>query len=184
MLYKIVHLIIDFAGTLLAGACLLRAWMQRQRVAMRNPLGQFVMTLTDWLIKPLRRLIPGYAGIDWASLVAALLVSLGAVLVLVALRAGSFDVGFPAVGSILGMALTWLVKWAIYLAQALVLIGAVLSWVNPFSPLLPVVDALSGPLLRPIRRVLPMMGRIDLSPLVFLLGTQIALIVLQDVGLS
>jgi len=183
MLYKIVHLIVDFAGTLLAGACLLRAWMQRQRVAMRNPLGQFVMTLTDWLIRPLRRVIPGYGGLDWASLVAGLLVSLAAVLLLALLGNAMGATGFPGLLVLLGTALLWLVKWAIYLAQALVLVGAVLSWVNPFSPLLPVVDLLSAPLLRPIRRIVPLIGRVDLSPLVFLLLAQIVMIVLHDLGM-
>lgn len=178
MLYQILHLVVDFAGTLLAGACLLRAWMQRQRISMRNPLGQFVMTLTDWLIVPLRRLLPGYGGIDWASLLAAFLVALLAVGVLAFVVAP----GLPPLLSLVLTALLWLVKWTVYLAQALVLVMAVLSWVNPFSPLLPVVDALAGPLLRPIRRVLPNVGRIDLSPLVFLLLAQIALIVLHEAG--
>ena len=183
MLNEILHLIIDFAGTLLAGACLLRAWMQRQRLSVRNPLGQFVMTLTDWLVRPLRRLIPGYAGVDWASLLGALLVSGVAVLLFVTAGVAVGDGRFPNPVLLLGMALIWLAKWSIYLTQALILIGAVLSWVNPFSPLLPVVDALTGPLLRPIRRALPMLGRIDLSPLVFLLALQILLIVLRNISL-
>lgn len=181
MFNEIVRLIVDFAGTLLAGACLLRAWMQYQRLNVHNPLGQFVMTLTDWLVRPLRRVIPGYRGFDWASIAAAFLVGLVAVLLLVAVGMAS-GAGFPSIGFIAGLTLVWLIKWAIYLAQALVLIGAVLSWINPYSPVLPVVDALTGPMLRPIRRVVPMIGRFDLSPLVFLLAMQILLIVLRNVS--
>ncbi len=62
--------------------------------------------------------------------------------------------------------------------QLMILIAAVLSWVNPFSPLLPVFDALTAPLLAPLRRLLPRSGRLDFSPLVALLLIQIALIVL------
>jgi YggT family protein len=61
----------------------------------------------------------------------------------------------------------------------MILIVAVLSWVNPFSPLLPVFDALTAPLLAPLRRVMPRSGRIDFSPLVALLLIQIALIVVS-----
>jgi len=183
MIYQIIHLLVDFVGTLLAGACLLRAWMQWQRVGVRNALGQFVLTVTDWLVRPLRRVVPGYAGIDWASLVGALLVSLAAVVALgLAGMAGGGR--FPGIAVVFGVALVWTLKWALYLAQALVLIMAILSWVNPFSPLLPVVDALAGPMLRPIRRIVPMIGRVDLSPVIFLLLAQITLIVLQRIALD
>lgn len=181
MFHEIVRLIVDFGGTLLAGACLLRAWMQYQRLNVHNPLGQFVMTLTDWLVRPLRRVIPGYRGLDWASIAGAFLVGLVAVLLLVMVGMAS-GADFPSIGFVAGLMLVWLIKWAIYLAQALVLIGAVLSWINPYSPVLPVVDALTGPMLRPIRRVVPMIGRFDLSPLVFLLAMQILLIVLRNVS--
>jgi len=182
MLYEIVRLIVDIGGTLLAGACLLRAWMQYQRLNVHNPLGQFVMTLTDWLVRPLRRVIPGYRGFDWASIAGACVVTLVAVVLLVAAGMASGASDFPSIGFIVGLTLVWLIKWSIYLAQALVLIGAVLSWINPYSPVLPVVDALTGPMLRPIRRLVPMFGRFDLSPLVFLLAMQILLIVLRNVS--
>jgi len=182
MLYEIVRLIVDLGGTLLVGACLLRAWMQMQRINGHNPLGQFVMTLTDWLVRPLRRVVPGYAGFDWASIAGAAMVSLAAVLLL-AIVAMTGGAGFPSIGFIFGLTLVWLIKWAIYLAQALVLIGAILSWINPYSTILPVVDALTGPMLRPIRRVMPLIGRFDLSPLVFLVAMQILLIILRNVSL-
>lgn len=184
MLQQILQLIVDFVGTLLAGACLLRAWMQWQRVGVRNALGQFVLTVTDWLVRPLRRVVPGYGGVDWASLIGASLVSLCAVLVLAGASMASGAGSFPNVALLLGVAVMWTIKWAVYLAQALVLIMAILSWVNPFSPLLPVVDALAGPLLRPIRRIVPLIGRVDLSPVIFLLLAQIALIVLRRLALE
>lgn len=181
MLYEILRLLVDVAGAMLAGSCLMRAWMQAIRVNMANPVGMFVMRLNDWLVRPLRRVVPGYAGVDWASLLAAYLVGLVAVLIL-SLAAVSISAFNPVL--VLGLALVWCLKWAIYLAQALVLITAILSWVNPFAPLLPLLDALTGPVLRPMRRVLPMLGRFDLSPLIFLLLMQIALIVLRGVSLS
>ena len=178
MLYEIVHLIVDVLGGLIVGACLLRAWTQALRVRAQNPVGTFVMALTDWIVRPLRRIIAARGGIDWASLVAALAITLFAVAIDLVLR---FE-ALPGLELWLGLTFIWLLKWTLYLAQLLILIAAVLSWVNPFSPFLPAFDALTAPLLAPFRRVLPRAGRIDFSPLVALLLIQIALILLSRIS--
>jgi YggT family protein len=175
MLYEIVHLIVDVVGGLLVGACLLRAWMQSRRIGGANPVGAFVMGLTDWIVKPLRRILPGYGGVDWGSVVAAIVITFVATTIDLALRWG----GMPPFELLVGVTLIWLLKWILYLAQLIILIAAVLSWVNPFSPLLPVFDALTVPLLAPIRRVLPSSGRLDFAPLVALLLIQILLIIVS-----
>ena len=178
MLYEIIHLLVDVIGGLLVGACLLRAWMQLRRIGGANPVGSFTMGLTDWIVRPLRRIVPGYAGIDWASLVAAFVITLVAVMIDLGLRFG----GLPPIGFTLLLTLVWMIKWVLYLIQLMIVIAAVLSWVNPFSPFLPVFDALTAPLLAPLRRVLPRMGRVDFSPLVALLAVQIALIVVNRIA--
>ncbi len=178
MLYEIIHLIVDVVGGLVVGACLLRAWMQARRIPGANPVGTFVMSLTDWIVRPLRRVVPAYRGIDWASIVAALLITLVAVVIDLSLRFG----GVPPSELIVGVTLVWLIKWTLYLAQLLILIAAVLSWVNPFSPFLPVFDALTRPILAPIRRLLPQSGRMDFSPLVALLVIQVALIIVNRIA--
>ena len=76
MVANIVSLIIDTVSTLLAGVLLLRFWMQAVRVRPPFSLGQFMFKTTDWLVLPLRRVLPGLGGFDWASLVGALLVAL------------------------------------------------------------------------------------------------------------
>lgn len=150
---------------------------------MRNPVGSLVMSLTDWIVKPLRRVVPGTGGIDWASLVAAFLISLVAsIATLLLLAAIDGFIRLPAPELVLGLALVWVVKWALYLGWLVVLLVAVLSWVNPFSPVLPVFDALTAPLLKPIRQILPNFGRFDLSPLVLFVIIQILQIVLQGVA--
>jgi YggT family protein len=174
MLYEIVHLMLDVIGGLLVGACMLRAWMQTRRIGGANPVGAFVMGLTDWIVKPLRRIIPAYRGFDWASLVAAFIITLVAVAIDFGLRFGQLPPDL-----VLEVTVVWLIKWMLYLAQLMILIAAVLSWVNPFSPLLPVFDALTAPILAPLRRLLPRSGRIDFSPLVALLLIQIALIIVS-----
>ncbi len=178
MLYQIIHLLVDVIGGLLVGACVLRAWMQVRRIGGANPVGTFVMSLTDWIVRPLRRIVPGYKGIDWASLVAAFFITSVAAAIELGLRFG----GLPPPDLLLCLTLVWLVKWILYLAQLMILIGAVLSWVNPFSPILPVFDALTGPFLAPLRRILPRSGRVDFSPLIALLLIQIALIVVNQLS--
>ena len=178
MFYEIIHLVVDVVGGLIVGACLLRAWMQRLRIGSANPISNFVMSLTDWIVKPLRRVVPGYAGIDWASIIAAFVITLVAVAVDLGIRVG----GVPPLEVWFGLTIVWMIKWVLYLAQLIILIAAVLSWINPFSPFLPVFDALTRPMLSPLRRILPTAGRIDFSPLAALLLIQIALIVLNRVA--
>ena len=62
MLYQIASFLLDVVGGLLTGACLLRLYMQWQRVPFSNPVGGLVFALTDWLIMPLRRVIPPTRG--------------------------------------------------------------------------------------------------------------------------
>ena len=178
MFYEIVHLIVDVAGGLVVGACLLRAWMQSLRIGAQNPVGTFVMALTDWIVRPSRRLVAARGRIDVASLIAALVITLLAAAIDLTLR---FE-ALPPPDLLLGLTLVWLLKWTLYLAQLLILIAAVLSWANPFSPFLPAFDALTAPLLTPLRRLLPRAGRIDFSPLVALLVIQIALILLSRIS--
>lgn len=173
MLLQIVRLLIDTVGVLIAGSCLLRLWMQIRRVGVRNPVGTFVLALTDWLVLPLRKIVPGAGGIDWASLIGAYLVAVVAAAILLAV-AGALDAG-----QVFLIALIWTVRWALYLVMVLVIAIALLSWLNPFSPFLPIFDALAMPFLRPIRRILPPIGRVDLSPLVLFVIVQILLMFLQ-----
>jgi YggT family protein len=183
MFQEILFLLANTVGMLFVGSCLLRLWMQMRRVGMRNQVGSVVMHLTDWIVKPLRRAIPGTGGVDWASLIGAVLISLAAAAVtLVLLSAVDGFMRPPVPEVVVGLALVWLVKWALYLASLMVLVVAVLSWVNPFSPVLPVFDALTAPLLRPIRQILPNVGRFDLSPLVLFVIIQILEIILQGLA--
>lgn len=177
MLFQIVSLLLEVAIGLLAGACLLRLYMQHQRIPMSihsgNPLGRFVFALTDWIVLPLRRVIPPVGRWDMASLMAAFLLELAQFAVLWVM-AGA-DGGLFAVPI---LAAFGLLRLTISALTALVIVYAVLSWVQTRSALADVIDRLCAPVLMPIRRVLPLVGGIDLSPLVLLLLLQIAAIVL------
>lgn len=173
LLLNILQYIIDTAATVLGGALLLRFWMQAIRVRPPSSVAQFVFTLTDWLVKPLRRIMPGIGGYDWASLVGAfLIVVLASSLLLV--------VGFD-MQMVLLHALLRFLNWIIYGFMALLIIEAIFSWINPHAPLAPFVHALNEPLLRPVRKVVPPLGGLDLSVLVVLVLLQIAQLIISRV---
>jgi YggT family protein len=132
--------------------------------------------LTDWLVLPLRRVLPSIGMLDTASLVAAFLLQLTqfGLLWLVSGGAG----GLFAVPILAGFGL---VRMAISGMTGMVIVYAVLSWVPAQSVMADVVERMVSPPLTPIRRVLPLVGGIDLSPLVLLVLLQIAAIVLGHV---
>lgn len=172
--YQILSFLLDVAAGLLAGACLLRLYMQYQRVPFGNPVGAFVFALTDWLVLPLRRVLPSVRRVDTASLVAAFLVELVQVglLWLVAGRPG--EAGWLPL-----LALFNLLRLIVSALTGLVIVYALLSWVQADSPITDVIDRLCAPLLRPWRRLIPLVGGIDLSPLAFLVVLQVIAMVLS-----
>ncbi|WP_395455675.1 YggT family protein [Acidovorax delafieldii] len=180
MLYQIASFLLDVVGGLLTGACLLRLYMQWQRVPFSNPVGGLVFALTDWLIMPLRRMIPPAGRWDVSSLVAAMLVQLVQyALLTLLLGAGSAWAWLP------WLALFGLLRVAVSGLIGLLIVYAVLSWVQGGrSPLADVIARLCEPVLRPFRRVIPLMGGFDLSPLVALVVLQVVMIVLGHLQAS
>lgn len=167
----IVQLIVNTIASLLGGLLLLRFWMQAIRVRPPSTVAQFTFQLTDWLVRPLRRIVPGVGGYDWASLIGAfVIVVLASSLMFIA------GLGWEAV---LLMSLHRLLTWITYLFMALLIIEVIFSWVNPHAPLAPFVHALNDPLLRPLRRVVPLVGGLDLSLLAALILLQIAQLLLD-----
>lgn len=177
MLYQIVTLLLEVVTSVVGGMCLLRLYMQYQRIPMSarsgNPLARFVFALTDWLVLPLRRFLPALGGLDTASLLAAFLLEL-AQFCLLWLLVGS-GAGFS---SVLILAAFGVARLAISGMTGLVIVYAILSWVQTNSVLSDLVERLCAPPLIPIRRVVPLVGGVDLSPLVLLVLLQVAAIVL------
>lgn len=170
--------LIQTLGNLFIIAVLLRFLMQMFRVPFKNSFAQFIVAVTNFAVRPLRRVIPGVFGQDWASLLVALIVEFLVVLI------GYWLMDFPIalagsqVWSIfLGLSVVRLISLMLYLLIGLTVVGAVLSWINPYSALMPVVSQLTEPFLRPIRRVVPLIANVDLSPLVLIVILQLMLIV-------
>ena len=169
MFYSIFNLIVDTVATLLAGLLLLRFWMQAVRVRPPLSLSQFMFRLTDWLVLPLRRVLPGLGGYDWASLVGACLVGLLSIALQLAVRS------VFAVEPWLLLSALSIVHWILYGLIILLFVDVIFSWVNPHAPLAPMVRAMNEPLMRPLRRFIPPVGGVDLSSLVAFLILRIAI---------
>lgn len=178
MLQGIFSLIVDTIAVVLGAVMLLRFWLQLIRVRPPASLAQFLTQLSDWLVRPLRRVLPGFGGVDWATLVGAGLMALIVVTVDLWMSA-TFSIG-----AALLLALLRLCQWVFYGFMATLIIDAVFSWVNPNAPFAPLMRAINEPLLQPLRRVIPLVGNVDLSPLAALLLLQIGLRVITALLLT
>lgn len=175
MLYSILSLIVYSVASVLGGVLLLRFWMQAVRVRPPSSLAEFIYALSDWLVKPLRRIVAGFGGYDWASLIGAILVVV--LLGTVETWISSGSLWWPV---IMVYTLSVLLRWIFYGWIGIILISVVFSWVNPYAPLAPFFQALGAPLLKPWRKIIPPIGNVDLSPMVALLVLQILLSVLLE----
>lgn len=175
MIHSIFNLVIDTVATILAGLLLIRFWMQTVRVRPPFALGQFIFRMTDWLVLPLRKVTPGVGGYDWASLCGACAVLLASTAIQLGARSAF------AVDAWLLLALLALVHAVAYGLIGLIFLEVILSWVNPNAPIAPIVRALTDPVLRPIRRVLPSIAGVDLSPLLAFLALRILVFVAESV---
>lgn len=155
---------------------LLRFMMQALRVSFAGQLGNFVVALTNWAVKPLRRIIPGLGGMDLASLIAAFGLQLLLTVVVVGLASPGIAVDPGAIALMaVWHALRSLLRLVVYILIGALILQAVLSWINPYSPLAAPAHQLTRPLLDPIRRIIPLISGIDLSPLVAILLLQLLL---------
>ncbi len=175
MIHSIFNLVIDTVATIVAGLLLFRFWMQAVRVRPPFSLGQFIFRLTDWLVLPLRKLLPGMGGYDWASLAGACLVLMASIAIQLGVRSAF------AVDAWLLLSLLALVHAIAYGLIGLIFLEVILSWVNPQAPIAPTVRALTEPVLRPFRRVLPSIAGIDLSPILAFLALRILVFVVESV---
>ena len=158
-----------------AALLLLRFHLQWLRAPLRNPLGEFIMTLTNFLVLRARRFIPSAWGFDAATLLLAFLVE--AIFLAATLAAQGFHfAGFPLTGLLVWTAVS-LLKLSVYLLMGSLFVQAILSWVNPHSPLEGLLNVVTYPFLAPLRRRIPPFGNIDLTVLILIIVCQLTLIV-------
>ena len=150
---------------------LARFHFQWLRAPFRNPIGEFVLATTSWLVLPARRVVPGLAGLDLPTLLLAWLLQGLSLLAQAAILDSAL--GVAAVAAI---AAVDLLRYSLYILVFALIVQFVMSWVNPYAPLAPVFDSVVRPFLRPIRRFVPPIANIDLSPAVLFIIVQVVLI--------
>lgn len=177
MLTQIGQFLIESIFGFFVYLLLLRFYMQWLRAPFRNPIGEFVAMLTNWMVLPARRVIPGLFGLDFASLTLAWLAEVLMWLLMSWLRGFSLA-GAPgvALGVLAALGAIELLKLSLNLLIGIVIVQVVISWVNPQMPFAGVFDALTRPFYRVFRRFIPTIGNIDLSPLFVLIIAQVLLI--------
>jgi YggT family protein len=157
-------------------ALLLRFYIQWARAAHRNPLSEFLYALTDFIVKPARRLVPGFWGLDFATLVVAWFVQF--VELALVLQVAGPPLGVAAGTMVAGLALlsvVMLAKLLLYIVIAVVVCQVVVSWINPHTPIAPLLNTLTRPFLRPLQRRVPPVANVDLSPLILIILCQLML---------
>ncbi|GLU30409.1 YggT family protein [Trinickia caryophylli] len=181
MFGDIARFLLNTVFTLFGAALLLRAWMFAVRIPPYNPVSNAVMQATNWLVLPLRHIIKSSRLIDWASLVAAVLAALVYV-VLMLLLWGADPVSLAP--SVAIVSVLTVVKWALNLLVWLTILMALLSWLNPRSPAMPILYQLTAPFLDPLRRILPNLGGFDISPILLFVIVEVLLRIVTRLAVS
>ena len=162
---------------LLVLAFLVRFFLQLTRTSFQNPLAQAIISVTNFAVKPLRRILPSWRNIDLSTLILALATQWLLQLGLLSLQDFPLLVAGNQVWFILfGLAVVSIIKLSIYIFIGAVLIQAVLSWVSPYSPISPMLNSFTSPVLRPLRQFFTAANGLDFSPLVFTIVAQLLII--------
>ena len=173
MIAEAIAFVLDALFHLFILAALVRFWMQALRAPARNPIAQFSMALTDWAVKPLRRVIPGLLNLDWASLIVAFAFELALQFLLLLVR--GYSPNAEAATVLLFFSFVKLIRLSIYVFIGAIIVQAVLSWTSPHHPVGPFFQALTRPFLRPFQRAIPPIGGVDITPVLVLIALQLVL---------
>ncbi|HQY48446.1 MAG: YggT family protein [Burkholderiales bacterium] len=174
MLTQALAFVIETIFNIFILTALVRFWMQVLRAPARNPLAQFTMALTDFAVKPMRRLLPGFFKLDVASLAVAWIAEV-ILLAIVSLLQGVEIVNGTALSVLLFLALVKLLRLTVYIIMGAVFLQAILSWVNPYHPVAPFFEAMTRPFLKPFQRAIPPIGGVDITPVLVLIACQLVL---------
>lgn len=174
MFAQIATFLIDTIVSFFVVLLLARFHFQWLRVPFRNPMGEFLLATTSWIVLPARRVIPSLAGFDLATLIVAWLLQAVGLWAQAAI-AGAEPSGI-ALAAIAGVDL---IRYSVYILVFAVFVQVAISWINPDAPLGPLFDMVTRPFLRPLRRFVPPVGRVDLTPMVLLIILYVLLIPLN-----
>lgn len=179
---QILIFLIDTVLGLFSLALLLRFYLQLVRAPYGNPLSKFLVAITNFIVLPVRRIIPSWRGFDLSTLILAWFAQF---IILVGVNilqgyepdasSGSTFLGFGL------LALIELIRMTLYIIMVMIIVQAILSWINPYSPLAPILDSFTRPILGIFQRRIPTIANVDLSPLFAIIVVQLLLMVVAGV---
>lgn len=154
-----VNYLLGFVFDAILMILIMRVWLQLVRADFYNPLSQFIVKVSNPLVVPFRRIIPGFGGVDMATLVLAYLVASSKFILIPLINGGAIDVV-----TALFIGLLYVIKKTGFLIFVMMLIMALMSWVvQSYNPTQAILHQLTEPVLRPIRNIIPNIGGLDLS---------------------
>jgi YggT family protein len=176
MLNNAILFLIQAVLTILSFAFLMRFYLQLTKAPFQNQFAQLIVTVTNFAVKPVRRFLPSIGKIDLSTLLLAYLTQ--AILSFCTLWLKGFPIlvaGNTVWLVIFGVALIGIINISLSIFLYAVLIQAILSWINPHTPISPILNSLTYPILRKLKKYIPPAGNFDLSPLVFIITAQLLL---------
>ena len=170
-----INYLLKFAFDAVLMILVLRVWLQLVRADFYNPLSQFIVKVSNPLVIPMRRIIPGLGGVDLATIVLAYIVATLTFIIIPLINAGPIDII-----SALYLGFIYLIKQTGVLLFIVMLVMALMSWVvQGYNPTQMIFHQLTAPVLTPIRRIIPSIGGLDLSVLIAFLLLNVLNILLR-----
>lgn len=157
---------------------LLRIILQWSGVNYYNPLAQLTAKFTDKPLKPFRRILHTYRGIDFAAITLLVLIEMVKLMILLWVKLAFF----PAISGIIILSFGMILNQAVSLFFYAIILIVVISWINPYSrsPIAEALHHITEPLLHPVRLILPQIGGLDLSPVLVLISLKLLTIIVVN----
>lgn len=174
LLLNLANLLIDTAATFLAAIFLIRFWSQVARVRPPESLVNVTLSATNWFVLPLRKLLPGKTGPDWPCMLGAIVMAFSTAVVAV----WGTPYFSPKLVGIL--ALQQFVNWVFFGLMAMLVLEVIFSWINPNAPIAPFIHGMNQPILRPVRKIIPLIGALDLSIFVTIIALNLVMNLIQS----
>ncbi len=176
-LQEILVFLIDTLFNLYISFLVIRMLLGLARADFYNPISQFLVKITNPVIKPLRRFVPALGKIDTATIVAIIGLKVVELFLLSAVTGGNFS------GSFIPFVIGGLLEMIVWVYIIAIIIQVVVSWLGNThgNPVIPLINSLTEPLVRPVRKVIPPIAMIDLSPMVVIILLQVGLILIRSV---
>ena len=185
MTNQIMIFLLDTILGLFSLALLLRFYFQLLRVPYYNNIAQFLIAVTDFVVRPARRFIPGWKGLDMSTLVLAWLAECIILTTIYLYQGFDFGANMATAAGVMGLlGMVAIIKMTLYIVLFMIIAQAIISWVNPYSPLAPLLNTFTQPFLSIFRRRIPPIANVDLSPLFVLIIIQLLLMIVAGVPME